>query len=464
MLRAAKLPEDYQALATPVTAQEHTQTVAPDDLEYVSETSAAMLQQAPTGGRLILWFTVLFIVVALVWAANAKLDEVTRGVGKVIPSRQMQIVQNLEGGILAEMLIKEGDIVEKGQIILRIDDTRFSSSLREGSGNYLALKAMAARLKAEADNTPFVAPEDVVLKQPQIVEQEAELFRSRQQELQTNVDILKQQVSQRRQELAELRAHRDQLSRSYKLTAQELTMTRPLLADGAISEVEVLRLERQVNEVKGELSATELAIPRVQSTYDEAVRKIEELELGYRNKARTEYNETAAKVSQLSESNFALEDRVSRTSVRSPVRGTVNRLLMNTKGGIIQPGMDLVEIVPLDDSLLVEARVRPSDIGFIHPGQKAIVKFSAYDFGIYGGLEAKVDHISADTIRDEEKKESYYLVRVRTKQSYLGTKAKPLPIIPGMLADTDILTGKKTVLHYLLKPVLKAKERALTER
>lgn len=464
MLRAAKPIETHAAQAPAIPAQANAHAVTADDLEFISETNAAILQQTPAGGRLILWGTVLFIAIALLWAGNAKLDEITRGVGKVIPSRQMQIVQNLEGGILAEMLIKEGDIVAKDQIILRIDDTRFSSSLREGSGNYLALKAKAARLKAEADNTEFVMPEDVTQKQPQIAEQEIALFRSRQQELQSNIGILKQQVSQRNQELAELRARRDQLSRGYKLTAQELTMTKPLVAEGAISEVEVLRLERQVNEVRGELSATELAIPRVKSTYDEAVRKIEEIELVFRNKARGEYNETAVEVAKLSESNFAMEDRVSRTAVRSPVRGTVNRLLMNTVGGVIQPGMDLVEIVPLDDSLLVEARVRPADIGFIHPGQKAIVKFSAYDFGIYGGLEANVDHISADTILDEEKDESYYLVRVRTQQSYLGTKAKPLPIIPGMLADTDILTGKKTVLHYLLKPVLKAKERALTER
>ncbi|MEO5703218.1 MAG: HlyD family type I secretion periplasmic adaptor subunit [Gammaproteobacteria bacterium] len=464
MLRAARPIETSAMGESTAPSPEIGKKFAPDDLEFVSETNAAMLEQSPTGGRLILWASVLFIAIALIWAAYAQVDEVTRGVGKVIPSQQMQIVQNLEGGILAEMLVKEGEIVDKDQIILRIDDTRFSSSLREGSGNYLALKAKAARLKAESDNTAFIAPEDVMQKEPQIVEQEAALFRSRQQELESNVGILKQQVSQRRQELAELRGRRDQLSRSHKLTAQELTMTKPLVAEGAISEVEVLRLERQVNEVRGELSATELAIPRVQSTYDEAVRKIEDMELAFRNKARVEYNETAVEVAKLSESNFAMKDRVSRTAVRSPVRGTVNRLLMNTAGGVIQPGMNLVEIVPLDDSLLIEARVRPSDIGFIHPGQKAIVKFSAYDFGIYGGLEATVDHISADTIRDNEKEESYYLVRVRTKQSYLGTKAKPLPIIPGMLADTDILTGKKTVMHYLLKPVLKAKERALTER
>lgn len=460
---AAKAP-DIQIVTENLPVQAHDAALPPEDFEFVSETRAAMLQKAPTGGRIILWATVLFLVLAFVWAAYAKLDEVTRGIGKVIPSRQMQMVQNLEGGILAEMLVKEGDIVARDQIILRIDDTRFSSSLRESSGNYLALKAKAARLAAEADNKPFIAPEEVVEKQPQIVEQERELYRSRQQEMQANLGILKQQVAQRRQELAELRGRRDQLSRSYKLTTQELNMSKPLVAAGAISEVEVIRLERQANEVRGDLNGTELAIPRVQSTYEEALRKVEEMELAFRNKARVEYNETAAEVAKLSESNFALTDRVNRTSVRSPVRGTVNRVLMNTVGGVIQPGMDLVEIVPLDDSLLVEARVRPADIGFIHAGQKAIVKFSAYDFAIYGGLEARVDHISADTIRDDEKQESYYLVRVRTTRSYLGTKEKPLPIIPGMLADTDILTGKKTVLHYLLKPVLRAKERALTER
>lgn len=433
------------------------------DLEFMADADAAVLQQSPKGGRLILWATVAFFGAAFSWAGYTELDEVTTGIGKVIPSRQIQVVQNLEGGILAEILVREGAVVDKGQVLLRIDDTRFASSYRENRLQSWALKAKAARLRALAEGSPFQPPQDVLHEQPGLVEQELLLFEARQKELQSNLGILDQQVSQRRQELAELRAKRGQLARSHALVLQELNLTKPLVREGAISAVEVLRLERQVNELDGELKATRLAIPRVESRLNEARRKTEETELKFRNEARDELNETVAELSRLSESNSALEDRVSRTQVRSPVRGTVKQLLINTVGGVIQPGMDLLEIVPLEDSLLVEAQIRPADIAFLKPGQQGTVKFTAYDFAIYGGLAADLEHISADTIMDE-RGDSYYLVRVRTNKNFLGSENAPLPLIPGMMTEVDILTGKKSVLDYLLKPVRRASERALRER
>jgi len=317
------------------------------------------------------------------------------------------VIQNLEGGIVAEILVKEGDIVEPDQVLLRIDDTRFVASLEEDRSNYMALRAKAARLKAEAEGSPFRVPRDVRKAEPALVDQELKLYRSR----------------------------KAQHERDYGLVLKELNMTKPLVAEGAISEVEVLRLERQVNEIKGE----------------------------FRNTAKLEYNAIEAEISALEETLKADRDRVRRTLVRSPLRGTVKQLMVTTVGGVIRPGMDMLEIVPLDDTLRVEAQVRPADIGFLHPGQNAIVKFSAYDYAIYGGLDAVVDHISADTIVDEQG-DSFYLVRVQTDRSYLGTEQEPLPIIPGMVGTVEILTGKKTILHYLLKPVLRAKERALRER
>jgi adhesin transport system membrane fusion protein len=437
--------------------------VTAEELDFVSESSAAVLQRSPKGASLILWATVLFFVVMLIWAALAEVDQVTRGVGKVIPSSQVQVVQNLEGGILSEILVREGDIVEKDQVLLRIDDTRFSSTLSESRLRYLALKAKAARLKAEAENKSFIPPREAMQKHPELVEQELELFQSRSQELQAKLGILNQQVAQRQQELAELRSKIRHLNNSYTLANRELQLTKPLVKDGAISEVEVLRLERQVNELKGELTASRLAVPRVESMYNEAQRKAEEMEIAFRNQARLELNETVAELSGMSESQLAMADRVRRTLVRSPVRGTVKQIMISTIGGVIKPGMDLVEIVPSDDSLLVEARIRPGDIAFLHPGAKATVKFTAYDFAIYGGLAAEVEHISADTITGEQD-ESYYLVRVRTNESHLGPIDNPLPIIAGMTTNVDILTGKKTVLDLLLKPVLRAKEMALRER
>ncbi len=434
-----------------------------EDIDFVTHANAAILEQTPRGGRIILWLALLFVGFSIAWSAWAELDEITRGEGKVIPSRQLQIVQNLEGGILSELLVREGEVVERGQVLLRIDDTRFASNLREGRLHYLSLLAKAARLRAEANHSDFIVPEEVKTERPDLLEQEQLLFDSRIQELDSSLEIATQQASQRRQELDELRAKAEQLERSRGLLAREVDMTRPLVADGAISEVEVLRLERQLSELEGELQGAKLSIPRAESKLSEANSKKVEVEISFRNLARIELNEVASELSQLTESNVALEDRVNRTAVVSPVRGTVKQLLVNTIGGVLQPGASLVEIVPLDDSLLVEARVRPADIAFLHPDQKAIVKFSAYDFSIYGGLEANVEHISADTIAND-KGESFYLVRVRTERSHLGTEHDPLPIIPGMLGSVDILTGKKTVLSYLMKPVLRAKERALTER
>lgn len=457
-----KISAENKSLITDGTAS-FIDEVNAEDIDFVTHANAAILEQTPRGGRLILWLALLFVGIAIAWSAWAELDEITRGEGKVIPSRQLQIVQNLEGGILSEIRVREGEVVEKGQVLLRIDDTRFASNLREGRLHFLSLLARAARLRAEANNTEFVSPEEVRVEQPDLLSQEHALFESRVRELNSNIEIASQQVSQRQQELEELRAKADQLERSYKLLDRELRMTRPLVADGAISEVEVLRLERQLSELEGELNSARINIPRAESKLSEANSKKDEVEISFRNQARIELSEVAQELSQLSEANVALEDRVKRTAVLSPVRGTVKQLLVNTIGGVLQPGEPLVEIVPLDDSLLVEAMVRPADIAFLHPEQRAIVKFSAYDFAIYGGLEATVEHISADTITND-KGESFYLVRVRTERSHLGTEENPLPIIPGMLGSVDILTGKKTVLSYLMKPVLRARELALTER
>lgn len=433
------------------------------DIEFMPDTTAAFLEQSPRSGRLVLWAAAAFLAIGVTWASYAKLDEVTTGTGKVIPSRQVQVVQNLEGGIVSEILAGEGDIVDEGQVLLRIDDTRFSSSFRESRVRYLALRAKAARLRAEANATAFEAPAEMAAERPELVERERTLLDSRKIELANTVAILEQQIAQRVQELAELRARRSQLNRSYELVQQEMDMTEPLVAQGAISEVEVLRLRRQVSELRGELETIRHSVPRVQSQIAEAKRKLEEAGLSFRNKARGELNDVMTELSGISESNLALEDRVRRTSVRSPVRGTIKQLMVNTVGGVVQPGMDLIEIVPLEDTLLVEARIRPADIAFIHPGQKSVVKFTAYDFAIYGGLEASLERISADTITDQED-DTFYQVLVRTDRNFLGSEDDPLPLIPGMLTEVDILTGKKTVLHYLMKPVLRAKARALRER
>lgn len=424
---------------------------------------AALLAQEPQGGRVILWVIALFCLFFLVWSAFSKIDESTRGEGKVIPSQQIQVVQNLEGGILAKLLVHVGDIVDKDQLLLEIDKTRFSAPYQESRVNYLALKAQIARLEAETKDTEFIVPTEVAKENPDIGAREQKLYSSRKEQLTAKVQILQEQYNQRRQELAELRSKMDELTRTAGLLQRELSMTKPLVAQGAVSEVEVLRLQRQSSEMTGNIESTRLAMPKVESKMAEVKKSIESEQLAFHSTARGELNEAYAKLAGLSANAEALMDRLQRTAVRSPVRGTINQLKVNTIGGTIQPGMDLVEIVPLEDTLLVEARIKPADIAFLHPNQHAMVKFTAYDFTIYGGLEANLEHISADSFTDKQNND-YYLVRLRTRQNHLGSQDKPLPIIPGMVVSVDILTGKKTILSYLLKPVLKAKDTALRER
>lgn len=432
-----------------------------DDADFDADADWAIAEQTPSGARILIWLSVAAAFVLIVWAAFAQLDEVTRGEGKVIPSRQVQILQSMDGGMVSEILVREGQSVKVGDLLLKVDPTRMVSSLRENQSQYLALLAKAARLKALADGTVFKPPPEVVKDAPEIVAQELSLFESRRSELEATIGVARQQSLQRSQELISVRARREQAAQSYTLTAKELELTRPLANSGAVSPVELLRLERDVARYRGERDSANSDIPRLQSAVAEANRKMQEVELTFRNGAKSELSETNAKLSALSEGSAALEDRVKQTEIRSPVNGTVKQLKVNTVGGVVQPGKDLIEVVPSDDALLLEARVLPRDIAFLRPGQKALVKFTAYDFAIYGGLEATLEHISADSVVDE-KGNAYFLVRVSTVATFIGPQK--LPIIPGMVAEVDILTGKKSVLAYLMKPILRAKARAMTER
>lgn len=431
-----------------------------EELDWVSDADWARIQQEPLRARFILRWMGGILVVLLLWAAFAKVDEVTRGQGKVIPSRQLQVMQAVDGGVVSEINVQEGQVVEAGQQLLKIDPTRFASSLGENRAQYLALLAKAARLKAIADGAGFEVPEEVAKETPDLAEHERSLYLSTRSELDAQIGIARQQLAQRNQELNEVRSRREQAGQAYDLTAKELAVTKPLAGSGAVSEVELLRLERDVGRFRGERDQAGSQLIRIQAAIAEAQRKIQEVDLNFRNQARTELSDTMAKISSLSEGSAALSDRVKHSSVKSPVKGTVKRLLVNTVGGVVQPGADIVEVVPLEDQLLLEVQILPKDIAFLLPGLKATVRFTAYDFSIYGGLEAVVDQIGADTVTDD-KGNAFYIVRVRTLKSDLG---KNLPILPGMIAEVDIMTGKKSVLSYLLKPILRAHTHALTER
>ncbi|WP_223488642.1 HlyD family type I secretion periplasmic adaptor subunit [Pseudomonas sp. A-RE-19] len=428
------------------------------------EVNKALIEDAPRVVRLTIWAIIGFFVFLMLWANFAVIDEVTKGDGKAIPSSKIQKIQNLEGGIVSELFVKEGQIVEAGAPLIRLDDTRFASNVGETEADRLSMLLRVERLSAEVDDRPLNFPADVLKAVPKQAASEESLYISRRQQLHDEIGGLQEQLIQRQQELREFTSKQAQYRSGLALQRQEINMSEPLVAQGAVSPVEVLRLKRAEVETRGQLDATTLAIPRAESAIKEVQRKIDETRGKFRSEALTQLNEARTDLNKAQATGKALEDRVSRTLVTSPVRGIVNKLLVNTIGGVIQPGSDLVEIVPLDDTLLVEARIRPQDIAFLHPGQDATVKFTAYDYTIYGGLKAKLEQIGADTITDEDKKTTYYIIKLRTDRSHLGTDEKPLLIIPGMVASVDIITGKKTVLSYLLKPIIRARAEALHER
>ncbi|OPA94804.1 hemolysin secretion protein D [Pseudomonas fluorescens] len=428
------------------------------------EVNKALIEDAPRVIRLTIWAIIAFFIFLVVWAGFSSIDEVTRGDGKAIPSSKLQKIQNLEGGIVSELYVKEGQIVEAGAPLIRLDDTRFVSNAGETEALRLAMQLRVERLSAQVDDRPLNIPDDVLKAAPSQAANERSLYESRRQQLKDEVGGLQEQLVQRQQELREFSSKQGQYRSQLSLQRQEINMSEPLVAQGAVSPVEVLRLKRAEMETRGQLDATTLAIPRAESAIKEVQRKIDETRGKFRSEALTQLNEARTELNKAESTGRALEDRVSRTLVTSPVRGIVKQLLVNTVGGVIQPGSDMVEIVPLNDTLLVEAKIRPQDIAFLHPGQEAIVKFTAYDYTIYGGLKAKLERIGADTITDEDKKTTYYMITLRTDRSHLGTDEKPLLIIPGMVASVDIITGKKSILSYLLKPIIKARAEALHER
>ncbi|MBS7661555.1 HlyD family type I secretion periplasmic adaptor subunit [Pseudomonas lalucatii] len=431
--------------------------------EPLPEVSKALIEDAPKVVRLTIWALIAFVAFCLLWAHFAVVDEVTRGDGKAIPSSRLQKIQNLEGGIVAELFVREGQVVNPGDPLLRLDDTRFASNVGETEADRLALLLRVERLSAEVQGRELQVAEEVRDKAPRLAENEEQLFNSRRQQLLDEVAGLEEQLVQRRQELREFVSKQGQFRNSLNLLRQEIRMSEPLVAEGAISRVEVLRLKRAEVESRGSLEATTLAIPRAEAAIKEVERKIDETRGRFRSEALAELNEARTELSKIQSTGKALEDRVNRTLVTSPVRGIVKQLLVNTIGGVIQPGSDLVEVVPLDDKLLVEARIRPQDIAFLHPGQEAMVKFTAYDYTIYGGLKAELVQIGADTVTDDEGN-SFYVIQLRTEKSHLGSPEQPLLIIPGMVASVDIITGKKSILSYLLKPIIRARAEALRER
>ncbi len=413
--------------------------------------------------HVLLASVVIFVVLALTWAAFFKIEEVARGEGRVITRSQVQVITNLEGGIIAEVLVREGDLVKKDQPLIRIDPTRFASAYREGEQGATALRAKIARLTAEISRTALEMPADVQKANPVVARQENLLYRARQAEQAAKTEVLKQQLTQRESELRELKSRAERVAEQLALVEREVAITAPLVKRGIVSEVELLRLEREQVRTRTDLEQTRLSIPRVAAAIEEARGRLVDVDASFRAQAGAELAQAQGEYSKVAEQMPALEDRASRTLVRAPMDGIVKTIPNKTVGGVVQPGSPMVEMVPVEDRLLVETRLRPADIAFVHVGQRALVKVTAYDFSIFGGLEGKIEYVGADSVVPQQG-EPYYIAHVLTNSNAIDYYGKKLSISPGMIASVDVITGKRSILYYLTKPINKARERALTER
>jgi len=437
--------------------------LSPKDYEFMHSLSAAVLISTPKTLRKVLFFWVAAIAIFFTWAYFAQIDEIARGNGEIIPSGENQMIQNLEGGIVEEILVKEGQSVKKGQILIKINNEKSKSSFSSNSIKADALEAKIIRLKAEAVGKKFSVSKATESRLKKYIDNERSLYQTNEQQLNSRLNALREKLEQKKQELSEAQTNLMHLKESSRMIAKEVKMTKPMVLKGVRSKIDFLKLQREANEIEGKYSTTKKSIPRLKSAIKEVRSTIKETTLLFQSDAKEKLNETIAEYEGLRANSTALKDQVSRTVVRSPMNGVVQNLFVHTIGGVIRPGENIMEIVPSDETLLVEVKIKPSDIAFIYYGQKAIVKFSAYNFSIYGGLEGKVVVISPDTIKDE-KDNVFYTVRIKTEKNYLERNHKHLKIIPGMTVTVDIITGQKTVLDYILKPILKTKQYTFTER
>lgn len=451
----------------------------PEDLPYAAEVEAALARKPSRGARWLSVGVFVFFVLFIGWASVATLDEVTHAEGQVIPSSRTQIIQNLEGGILSSVEVHEGQIVEKDEILARLSNEMAESNLRDML--YKAMENLIAirRLRAVVSDAPLSWPEqtrawlergigyaltdDQLAQGEKLMQVQQETFDVQVRQRKSELDVLMAQYEQRQQEVKEQQARKEQLTSSLSLIRQQLNMASSLLAKRSYSKVQYLELQERTVQTQGEINTLEVSIPRAEAAASEAGHRMELRRAELDAALMEEINKRSLELASLRESLSAGSDRVTRTELRSPVRGTVKKIYINTLGGVVKSGEPIMEIVPLDDTLLVEARVRPADVAFLHPGQKAMVKVSAYDFSIYGGLDGVLEQISADTIEDK-RGDFYYQVKVRTPKTAIVYRGEELPIMPGMMTTVDIMTGKKTVLDYLLKPILKAKQNALREK
>ncbi|RWM78280.1 MAG: HlyD family type I secretion periplasmic adaptor subunit [Mesorhizobium sp.] len=406
-------------------------------------------------------------VVFIAWASFAEVDEIARGDGKVIPASKTQIIQASEAGVVQEIAVKIGQVVRKNDLIIRLDNTLNTSSLGEQQAKSRALEVRIARLKYEQSGNlagPFPCPADIQSVAPQICDNEQKLLIARRENYENKLSVLKSRLDQREKELDEAAANSERLTKNLAVSDEEAKLVGSMVKKGLMARTEQIRVEREQTELNGQLNLSGETVKKIRSTITEAQLQVEELGLQLQQEALDELTQALAELSVVDETIRGATDKVARTDIRSPVDGIVNTLELNTVGAFVQPGSVVAGIVPTSETLLVEARVSPRDVAFIRPDQEALIKVTAYDFSIFGGIEGKVSNITADSLVDEKTGEPFYQVRVATDKSTLERDGKAYSIIPGMICSVDIKTGRKTILSYLLKPINKARQEAMSER
>ncbi len=434
-----------------------------NDYDFMQSLSAAVLERTPSKISRVIKIWLFSFIAFILWASLAEIDEITRGDGDVIPYGQNQVIQNLEGGIVESILVQEGDIVEKNQVILKINNAKSISTSLTNEMKYDELRAKRVRLHAESNTEKFKTIKTSNKNLQTQLQLAKRLYDSNKIEQKAKENSIVQQIKQRKQEYAEAKARIRSLKKSLEFVTQEIAMTAPMVRQGIKSKVDFLKLKREANGIENDIESAQLSLPRLKSAIREYREKQIEAHQLFINTAREELNKVTAELSRLKTQQIEFSDQVDRTMVKSPVKGIVQKLFVHTVGGVVKPGADLVEIVPTNKTLYLEIKIKPSDIAFIHPGAEAKIKVSAYDFAIHGGLIGNVVNISPDTVTDK-KENTFYLIHVKTEKNYLGTKEHPLKIIPGMTVNVDIVTGKKTIMQYILKPILKSKQYVFSER
>jgi len=433
------------------------------ETDFMSELDAATKMKPATSATLMLFSIIALIIFGIIWAGVSRVEVLTRGQGQVVPSQDVQVVQSLEGGIVGELLVSVGDIVKKDQVLMRLNDVQFSSEERGTEARFLGLEAKRARLNAEASGQAFVVPVQVEEKAPNVASNEKALYNSRQKELKNAYAILDDRISKANAELAEVGAQINRFSSNRKLLNQELAITRDLVKKRAVPKLEELRLSREISDMGGQINAQSQRKKALQAELAVAKKERESQFDKFRSQALGELNAVETDISSLRENLKSIGDRVDRREVRAPVDGVVNNIAVRTIGGVVEPAMQLVEIVPVDEELKIIARIQPNEIAFIRPGQPAKVKITAYDPQKYGALDGTLVRLGATSGRDQEGG-AFFEIEVHTDKNFMGEEENPLPITPGMVAEVEVITGKRTILEYLLKPVLRARDRAFTER